>query len=111
MKIFQSLQKFMSVIGVQSPDRTNKLLLNLKSFIAFVFIAKYAILPMVGLWLEVKTFSEYAEAVCVIMTSISALAVLVEILFNSEKIFAHINNFESMIQKRKFICDAVGRVP
>lgn len=104
MKVFQSLQKFILMIGIQPPEPAQKSLYNLRTMVVFIFLAKYVILTMAALLIDAKSLNEHAESLYAILNGLSALLNLLVVIFKMENFFGLINNFESMIEKREFNC-------
>lgn len=101
MKVFCTLQKFMSILGIQ-PHPAQQLLFNSKSILAFIFIVRYGIFTIAGLLFDAKTFGEYAESFYAIMTGFIVVSNFSTMTLKMSKIFRLIEQFDDTIQKRKF---------
>lgn len=102
MEIFQLLRKNMSVIGADPPKSGQKFSFRLRTFVSITFPGKSIVLFVVGLLYEASAFNEYAECIQTMMSTSNLVFIFYSIIIKIEKITELINNFEIMIEKRKF---------
>lgn len=102
MEIFQLLRKNMTIIGADPPKSGQKFSFRLRTFVSITFLGKSIVLLVVGLLYEASAFDEYAESIQTIITVVAILFAFYAIIIKIEKISELINNFEIMIEKRKF---------
>lgn len=102
MKVFQSLQKNMSALGLEPPKLDQKHPIKLKKMIILICWVKFLIFLMIGFLNKAITFSEYAELVQIILSSVASFIIYLVFIVKINRILKLINNFEIMIETRKF---------
>lgn len=102
MKVFQSLQKNMSALGLEPPELDQKHPIKFKKLIILICWVKFLIFLMIGFINKAITFSEYAELVQIILSSVASFIIYLVFIVKINRILKLINNFEIMIETRKF---------
>lgn len=102
MIVFQSLQKFISVLGFQPPEPNQKYTFDWKSLVALIFIMKFAILTTISFLFEAKVFNDYAECFYAIITALAVLNNFLTLKLKINNFFELIHHFGVTIQNRKY---------
>lgn len=102
MKVFQSLQENMLILGLERPMLDKKHQIKLKTFVILIFMVKFVFCLTLGFFSEAITFSEYADLVQIILSSFGGSMIYLVFIINMNEVFKLINNFEIMIETRKF---------
>lgn len=97
MKIFQTLQEYIFVLGIRPLEPDQKYSFSWRHLFGFVFLGRYAAsaIPIA------ETFREYTDALYAVWTSALVLFNFVVILLKTGKFFKFIDNFEQTIEQRK----------
>lgn len=104
MKVFQSLQKYMAINGLQPSDPNQKYSSNWKTYVNFVFFVKHLISLTLGFVYEADTFGEHAESFFASTTDLVSLFIFIVLHSKIGTLTELIDKFGNMIEKRKFQC-------
>lgn len=104
MQIFKLILNLLSAVGIEARDPAQDHSLNWKSVMAFFLLSKYALLTVVAVCLEDKTFSEYAEFIYSFLTSIAVVNNVSIALVTMKSLYILVVKIEDTIANRKYIC-------
>lgn len=104
MKIFEAIVLNFKINGIYWPQKYKKHPFNLKNLTILFISGLYALLAVLFLLIDAKTFTEYADSFYLIATTIFCPVIFNAIVLKTPEVFDLINSFEEIIQKRKFYC-------
>lgn len=103
MKIFQSFKKLSKNVGISEPQLFQNHPFNAKNLLATFFLGIYFICALIYLLFVAKAFSEYTESFYTVATTLMCFIHFTSLVVITAQVFDLIKNFESLIEKRKYL--------
>lgn len=101
MIIFQSIQKYFAILGINPPENIEKRILNPKNTFGLIFFGALIISTDEFLFYEANTFQEYTDsfyATCTIALCGANFAIVV---WKASKVIEFIENVQEIIRGRE----------
>lgn len=95
MKLFQSIQKCFSILGISS----NQSRFNGRMVSAFIVFSLGVIISTISLFIGTKTFKEYTDEIYVACAAILFVILFTNMIRKMEKLFELIDSFEMLVEK------------
>lgn len=101
MRVFQSIQTYFSILGINSDQSHKKNLFNAKNVIALVILCVCIVINSMYIIFEANTIDEYAKSVFMTTTSIVSILILAANIWRMAYFFKYINGLEQLIKNSK----------
>lgn len=98
MKIFQSIQRCLAVLGLKSHDTIQTHSINIESVTSFLVFSMCIISNTVYLVREANSFFEYVESFYVTFAASISFEIFAFFTWKMTELFEFINNMETIIQ-------------
>lgn len=104
IKIFQTIQKNLSVAGIDpsSAMHSHPSVLNVRILMNLFALIVTVIFSVIYITIEADTFLGLAQAICVCSVNIFAVLVLVTVFFNMKEFYKSINDCECLVNTSKY---------
>lgn len=103
MKIFQSTQNSLKLLGIYRPMAFQlNHLLNRKNFGFLIFFVIFFIATVLNLVFEAKTFNEYSESFMGVAVGMGSVCLFTVCIWESVNIFQLIDDLENAIARSKY---------
>lgn len=104
MKIFQSAEKRLAVLGLTPNQSLKTHPFNRKILVGSLVFAVSILTQFAFLFRFAHTFMEYTASAYLIANTVSTTVCFVAIIFNMRKLFDIIVGFEQIVNMSKWIC-------
>lgn len=102
IKIFQIIQKNLTLLGIDPNSTMKSYLFNPKNLIGFSSVGLTAICAIMYAIKVASTFNEYTKSFCVFSTTTLSVLNLMVMLFFSSELFEAINDCECIVNTSKY---------
>lgn len=109
MKILQTAEKILSTLGITASQSLGKHLLNRKILMGFITLAISIFSQFAFLLCVANTFMDYAEFAYLATTTASIFACFSRTIFDMQRLFDMIVDFERIVAKSKSILSSKSK--
>lgn len=102
MQIFQVMQKSFAILGVGEEQSLQKHVINVRNMTSLFMLCTAAILNLLHLYYEAKTFKDYATGIYSGSSLIVSVILFVIIIKDMRRMVKFLKNIEKMVNQSKF---------
>lgn len=97
MQVFQSMQKFYQICGINQLQPNRRLNIRIVVFLLFIFLFFVSLIET--FLFKLTTLNEHIDTFCVLITVINCSVNILECVWKHAKIFRFIERLEEKIEK------------